>query len=84
MKEKKNKKKQKQNNIIMCDELCSCKTPAFLALLKPLQNVILSNDAFTNATVPHLFPVKKDSPDCKECGEYTGFVLVHRMSTFSL
>jgi len=54
------------NNSVACNEFCRCTIPSFLALFKALhvdENVILSEDTYSNTTLAHLFPVQKDSQE---------------------
>ena len=47
-------------NSSFCDDKCKCKKPVYYALinvLKPNKNLVIANDVYTGATVPHLVPV---------------------------
>ena len=47
-------------NPSFCGNACKCKKAVFYALinvLQPNKNIVIADDAFTGATIPHLIPV---------------------------
>ncbi|XP_068757460.1 uncharacterized protein [Montipora capricornis] len=53
-------------NPSVCDDKCKCKKPLYYTLmnvLKPNKNLVIANDVYTGATVPHLVPVMR-SDNC--------------------
>ena len=54
-------------NPSFCDGKCQCKKPLYYALINALQskkNLVIANDNYTGATVPHLVPVIRSEINC--------------------
>ena len=53
-------------NPSVCNDKCKCKKPLYYTLmnvLTPNKNLVIANDVYTGATVPHLVPVMR-SDNC--------------------